>query len=155
GDEGKYLVQGNDGGVGISYDRGEKWRFVENLPLAQFYEIDVDTTSVPYHIYGGMQDNGSWYGPSEVWREKGMLNLYWQRVGGGDGFATIPGWSESQVGELYRFDKVTGSQDGIQPTKPDSAELRFNWNAPLAVSPHDPNTLYFGSQYVHRSTDDG
>ena len=159
---GKYMVQGNDGGVGITNDRGENWRFVENLPLAQFYEIDVDTTAVPYNIYGGMQDNGSWYGPSEVWREKGMLNLYWQRVGGGDGFATRPdpndpryGWSESQVGNLYRFDKVTGGTEGIQPTKPEDVDLRFNWNAPLAVSPHDPNTLYFGSQFVHRSTDDG
>jgi len=160
--DGRYMVQGNDGGVGITYDRGEHWRFVENLPLAQFYEIDTDTTSVPYHIYGGMQDNGSWYGPSEVWREKGMLNLYWQRVGGGDGFATRPdpnapryGWSESQVGSLYRFDKVTGGTEDIQPAGPDTTDLRFNWNAPLAVSPHDPNTLYFGSQYVHRSTDDG
>ena len=80
--DGELLLQGNDGGVGISRDGGESWRFVENLPLAQFYHLDVDD-AVPFNVYGGMQDNGSWLGPSAVWENRGIRNLHWERVGGG------------------------------------------------------------------------
>jgi photosystem II stability/assembly factor-like uncharacterized protein len=84
-----HLILGNDGGIAISYDRGATWRFVENLPLAQFYHVNVDM-DFPYNIYGGMQDNGSWRGPSRVWENGGIRNQHWEEVGFGDGFDTSP-----------------------------------------------------------------
>lgn len=158
---GRLLIMGNDGGVGLSYDRGAQWRFVENLPLAQFYHINVDMDT-PFNVYGGMQDNGSWFGPSAVWRNGGIRNYYWTRVGGGDGFATLNdfanarfGYSMSQQGFLRRFDKVTGERKDIRPVHPDDVDLRFNWNAAINVDPFDSATIYFGSQFVHRTRDGG
>lgn len=156
------MLQGNDGGVGISRDDGETWHFVENLPLAQFYHLDVDD-AVPFNVYGGMQDNGSWVGPSRVWENKSIRNQHWLRVGGGDGFRTMDdptdpasGYTMSQQGNLRRFNRVTGEQRDIQPIAPaPDDELRFNWNAGFAIDPFDPRTIYLGSQYVHRSTDRG
>ncbi len=157
----QFLLMGNDGGVGISYDRGANWRFVENLPLAQFYHINVDMET-PYNVYGGLQDNGSWLGPSQVWRAGGIRNLYWLRVGSGDGFATLNdfadpryGYSMSQQGFLRRFDKVTGERKDIRPVHPAGIDLRFSWNAAINVDPFDSTTIYFGSQFVHRSRDGG
>ncbi len=160
-ENGKFMIDGNDGGVAISYDRGKTWRFVENLPLAQFYHINVDM-EIPYNIYGGMQDNGSWRGPSEVWENGGIRNFHWEEVGFGDGFATLndptdpnSGYSMSQGGYLKRFNQLTGERKDIRPPKPDSVELRFNWNAAIAIDPFDPETIYYGSQFVHKSTDRG
>ncbi len=157
----RLMIMGNDGGVGITYDKGDNWRFVENLPLAQFYHINVDM-DLPFNVYGGLQDNGSWLGPSQVWNAGGIRNYYWLRVGSGDGFATLNdfadpryGYSMSQQGRLRRFDKVTGVRKDIQPVHPDGVELRFNWNAAINVDPFDSTTIYFGSQFVHRSTDGG
>jgi photosystem II stability/assembly factor-like uncharacterized protein len=87
-DDPRFLIMGNDGGIGISYDRGATWRFVSNLTLAQFYHINVDM-DIPFNVYGGLQDNGSWFGPSQVWHSGGIRNYDWTRVGGGDGFATL------------------------------------------------------------------
>lgn len=160
-DDSRRMILGEDGGIAFTYDRGEHWRFVENLTLAQFYHITVDD-AVPFNVYGGLQDNGSWYGPSTVWENKGILNAYWHRVGGGDGFSVMNdpssphhGYSMSQQGSLVRFDKVTGLQVGIQPVHPDGIPLRFNWNAGLALDPIDSTTIYLGSQFVHRSRDHG
>ncbi len=160
-ENGKFLIDGNDGGVAISYDRGKTWRFVENLPLAQFYHINFDM-EIPYNIYGGMQDNGSWRGPSQVWENMGIRNFHWQEVGFGDGFATLSdptdpnsGYAMSQGGYLIRFNIVTGERKDIRPPAPDSTELRFNWNAGIAIDPFEPKTIYFGSQFVHKSTDRG
>ncbi|HEX7119259.1 MAG TPA: hypothetical protein VF212_10750 [Longimicrobiales bacterium] len=160
--EGGLLINANDGGLGISRDGGETWRFVANLPIAQYYEIDVDM-EVPFNLYGGMQDNGSWVGPSAVWENGGIRNYHFIRTGGGDGFGSLDdaadaryGYSQSQQGSLMRFDKVTGERKDIQPIAPaDSIELRFNWNAPLAHDPFEPTTIYLGSQFLHRSTDRG
>jgi photosystem II stability/assembly factor-like uncharacterized protein len=158
---GNFMIDGNDGGVAISYDRGQTWRFVDNLPLAQFYHINIDL-EIPFNIYGGMQDNGSWRGPSDVWESGGIRNYHWQEVGFGDGFATLSdpndsniGYSMSQGGYLSRFNRVTGERKDIRPPAPDSIELRFNWNAAIAIDPFDPNTVYYGSQFVHKSTDRG
>ncbi|MEE8583964.1 MAG: hypothetical protein V3T83_03845, partial [Acidobacteriota bacterium] len=158
----EFLIVSNDGGLGISRDRGEQWRFIENLPLAQFYHIALDMEQ-PYNIYGGLQDNGSWRGPSRVWAQRGIFNSYWRRVGGGDGFDTRPdprdpsryGYAMSQGGNLFRFDLLTGERHDIRPVHVDDVPLRFNWNAALAIDPFEPDTIYYGSQFVHRSRDRG
>ena len=158
----RHLVIGNDGGVAISTDRGQTWRFVRNLPLAQFYHVRVDN-ELPYNVYGGLQDNGSWRGPSTVWVPAGIRNLHWQEVGFGDGFDTIPdpenaqaGYVMSQGGYLLRYDLGAGIQRLIKPAPPTpDTVLRFNWNAGFGQDPFDPATIYYGSQFVHRSTDRG
>jgi len=159
-DDPRELIMGNDGGVAVSHNRGDTWRFVENLTLAQFYRISLDD-DMPYNIYGGLQDNGSWYGPSDVWENKGILNAHWFRVGGGDGFNVYDdpsgdryGYSASQGGNLSRFDRITGDRQNIRP-RLDTLDLRFNWNAAVALDPLDRHALYIGSQYVHRSRDRG
>jgi len=156
-----FIIDGNDGGMAISRDRGRTWRFVENLPLAQFYHINIDTEE-PYNVYGGMQDNGSWRGPSMVWRRGGIRNTYWEEVAFGDGFDVVPdasnpryGYAMSQGGFLSRYDLVTGEQKLIKPVHPEGIELRFNWNAGLAIDPFDAQTIYYGSQFVHKSSDRG
>jgi photosystem II stability/assembly factor-like uncharacterized protein len=160
--DGRRMIIGEDGGIAFTYDRGDNWRFVENLPLAQFYHIDVDDAH-PFNVYGGLQDNGSWFGPSTVWENKGILNAHWTRVGGGDGFSVMPdrsdpenfGYSMSQGGNLQHFDKRTGARRSIQPVHPEGVTLRFNWNAGLTWDRHDTGTIYLGSQFLHRSSDQG
>lgn len=160
-DDGNYLIDGNDGGVAISRDRGKTWRFVDNLPLAQFYHINVDM-SIPFNVFGGLQDNGSWRGPSDIWENGGIRNYHWDEVGFGDGFATLSdptdpnmGYFMSQGGNLRRFHVITGERKDIKPWEPDSVELRFHWNAAIAIDPFAPKTIYYGSQFVHKSTDRG
>lgn len=157
----RHLLLGNDGGVAESFDRGETWRFVANLPVGQFYHLDYDL-DVPYHVYGGMQDNGSWRGPGDLWENGGIRNQNWEEVGFGDGFRTLPdpedslrGYSMSQGGVLMRFNLRTGERKSIQPAQPGDERLRFNWNAGLAQDPFEPGTIYLGSQFVHRSRDRG
>ena len=156
-----HIVEGNDGGLAISRTRGRRWRFVRNLPLAQYYHIAVDMQQ-PYNVYGGMQDNGSWRGPSAVWENGGIRNHHWQEVGFGDGFATLPmpddalrGYAMSQGGSLMRWDLRSGERKGIRPDGPEDVELRFNWNAGIALDPFDVATVFYGSQFLHRSTDRG
>ena len=155
------LMDGNDGGLAISRDYGENWRFVENLPLAQYYHVNVDLQK-PYNIYGGMQDNGSWKGPAYVWRQGGIRNSYWEELYFGDGFDVVPdrnneryGYAMSQGGGLARYDLRTGHTERVKPSGPDSVDLRFNWNAPIEQDPHQPSTIYYGSQFVHKSSDQG
>jgi photosystem II stability/assembly factor-like uncharacterized protein len=158
--DGERLLVGNDGGVVISHDRGRTWRFVPNLPLAQYYHIAVDD-EVPYSVYGGFQDNGSWVGPAAVLTDRAIYNHHWVSVGGGDGFGTEPDpedslrvYSMSQTGYLEAFDRRTGIRRSIRPSETD-VKHRYNWNAALAVDPFDPKTIYYGSQFVHRSLDKG
>ena len=155
-----HMIVGNDGGIAVSHDRGTTWRFVGNIPLAQFYHVRLDMDH-PYNIYGGLQDNGSWRGPSEVWESGGIRNHHWVMVGFGDGFDTAPdpkdsnvGYSMSQEGYLMRYNVSTGERKDIRPPAPSGQKLRFNWNAGLAVDPQD-GTVYYGSQYLHKSTDGG
>ena len=155
------ILIGNDGGVYSSNDRGTSWRFCRNLPLAQFYHVEVDQ-NVPYNIYGGLQDNGSWRGPSTVWENGGIRNLHWQEVCFGDGFATVPdpldsrqGYAMSQGGSLVRYDLRTGSRKSIRPPAPEGIELRFHWNSAIALDPFDGNTVFYGSQFVHPSNNRG
>jgi photosystem II stability/assembly factor-like uncharacterized protein len=157
---GEFMVVGNDGGIVITVDRGKSWRFARNLPLGQFYHISYDM-ELPYNVYGGLQDNGSWRGPSSVLTDRGIFNYHWRSVGGGDGFDTEPdpensdcGYAMSQGGRLFYFNVRTGRQKGIRPTESD-VKHRYNWNAGLARDPFDPAAIYYGSQFVHRSPDRG
>ncbi len=160
--DGSFMIDGNDGGMNITKDGGKTWRFIGNLPVAQFYHINVDN-DIPYNIYGGMQDNGSWRGPAYIWRDQGIRNSYWQEISFGDGFDVVPdkddsryGWSMSQQGYVSRYDWQTGNNYSVKPTHPDpDVELRFNWNSAINMDPFDNSTLYFGSQFVHKSTDKG
>ena len=156
-----FLIVGNDGGMAISRDRGAHWHFPETLPLGQYYHVNVDM-GVPYFVYGGMQDSGSWGGPSQVWRKKGIRNLYWERIGSGDGFEVVPdstnnryGYSMSQGGSLNRYDRETGEIRTIRPFHPEGNDLRFNWNSGIALDPVDKETIYYGSQYLLKSEDQG
>jgi photosystem II stability/assembly factor-like uncharacterized protein len=161
----EHIVMGEDGGMGVSRDRGETWQFVSTLPVGQYYHVAVDMDT-PYNIYGGLQDNGSWRGPSSVWEAGGVRSYHWEPVGGGDGFETLPdladsmaGYSESQGGELTRWNLRSREFRFIKPADPAPGsglkKLRFNWNAALAVDPFEPAAVYLGSQYVHKSTDRG
>ncbi len=161
-ENGKFMIDGNDGGLNITKDGGKTWRFIGNLPVAQFYHINVDN-EYPYNVYGGMQDNGSWRGPAYVWKTQGIRNSYWQEISFGDGFDVIPdkddsryGWSMSQQGFVSRYDYLTGNNYTVKPTHPDSkVKLRFNWNSAINIDPFDNSTIYFGSQFVHKSKDKG
>ncbi len=156
-----FLIDGNDGGLAISQDRGATWRFATNLPLGQFYHVNWDL-EFPYNVYGGLQDNGSWYGPSNVLQRGGIQYYHWQMVMGGDGFDMMAdssdnrfGYAMSQGGNVGRFDRETGDAKDIQPNHPEGTKLRFNWNSAIAHDPFDKKTIYFGSQFLHKSTDRG
>ncbi|MFZ5972588.1 MAG: WD40/YVTN/BNR-like repeat-containing protein [Bacteroidota bacterium] len=157
-----FMIDGNDGGLNITRDMGKNWQFIDNIPVGQFYHINVDM-DIPYNVYGGLQDNGSWTGPGYVWKDDGIRNYYWQAVQFGDGFDVSPdpdnsryGYSMSQQGNLGRYDKVTGHNQTIRPTHPDpKMKLRYNWNSALAQDPFDNSTIYYGSQFVHKSTNKG
>ena len=160
--DGSFMIDGNDGGLNITHDGGKTWRFIGNLPVAQFYHINVDN-EFPYNVYGGMQDNGSWRGPAYVWRSQGIRNSYWQEISFGDGFDVVPdkddsrfGWTMSQEGSVSRYDWETGNNYTVKPIHPDpNVKLRFNWNSAINMDPFNNSTIYFGSQFVHKSTDKG
>lgn len=156
-----FMIDGNDGGLNITYDGGDTWRFIDNIPVGQYYHVNVDM-DIPYNVYGGMQDNGSWEGPAYVWRSGGIRNSYWDELFFGDGFDVLVDPSDSryvyamsQQGNIGRVDRISGSARFVKPTHPDGDVLRFNWNAALNFDPFDVETIYFGSQYVHKSTDRG
>jgi len=139
-----HMILGNDGGLGITHDQGATWRFVSNLPVAQFYHINVDN-DLPYNIYGGLQDNGTFRGPSNVWENGGIRNFHWQEIGFGDGFDASAdpedskrGYSMSQGGNLRTWNLNTGEGRNIRPNAPDAdTELRFNWNSGFAQDPFE------------------
>ena len=155
------IMNGNDGGFAISRDRGKTWRYAENLPVTQFYHIAVDMDT-PYNVLGGTQDNGTFKGPSKVWRNSGIRNSYWEEIAFGDGFDVVTdtdntryGYGMWQGGNLMRLDFETGASKFIKPVHPEGEFLRFNWNAAIAQDPHQTKTIYYGSQYLHKSTDEG
>ena len=158
----KFMVDGNDGGIGITRDGGKTWMFDEKIPVGQFYHVNVDNET-PYHIMGGMQDNGSWRGPAYTYVRGGIKNFFWDNLWGGDGFDVMPDqedanwvYAMSQGGSVGRYNTATGEQTSIQPPSPDAKTLmRFNWNAAIAQDPFDKKTIYFGSQFLHKSTNKG
>jgi photosystem II stability/assembly factor-like uncharacterized protein len=154
------LVIGTDGGVYISLDRGAGWRFVGSLPVGQFYHVSVDM-DWPFNVYGGLQDNSSWFGPSR--RSGGIPNRLWQSLSGGDGFWAFPDptdsdiiYDEIQGGNLFRIRRSTLESKDIKPS-PQQGEpkYRFNWNTPIHMSPTRPGTIYYGAQFLFRSRDQG
>jgi len=158
-----YIMVGDDGGIFESFDQAKNWRFVENLPVTQFYKVAVDDAEPFYNIYGGTQDNGSQGGPSRTDNLHGIQNSDWRIVLDWDGHqtATEPGnpdiiYAERQEGYLTRIDVTTGEVISIQP-QPGAGEdyERFNWDAPILVSPHNPARLYFASQRLWRSDNRG
>jgi photosystem II stability/assembly factor-like uncharacterized protein len=154
------LILTTDGGVYFSYDRGTHWRFAGSLPVGQFYHVSYDMAS-PYNVYGGLQDNSTWYGPSQ--HPNGVGNNRWQAGLPCDGFWTFPDpkdpdiwYAECQGGGIARLRKSTLEIKDIQPTPgAGEAKYRFNWNSPMALSPHDPAVLYYGSQFLFRSRNRG
>jgi photosystem II stability/assembly factor-like uncharacterized protein len=165
----KRIWVGQDGGVAVSYDGGETWESVYNMPLGQFYQIHADNRLPFYNVMGGLQDNGAWTGPSRTREPAGIMNDDWRMVSFGDGFYILNSpddpelyISESQGGNILRTDFRTREQQEINPWGRGSGagpalgeKFRFNWNAPILLSPHDKNTLYFGGNVVFKSTDFG
>lgn len=153
------MLLGTDGGVYQSVDKGNNWDFLANLPVAQFYHVSIDRQT-PYHVYGGLQDNGSWTAPSQ--KNGGIKNGDWANCGGGDGFWVQPSrqnpkiiFSESQGGNMSRVNMETNESVDIQPyPMAGEKKFRFNWNTPIVLSP-DGKRMYAGAQYLFRSTNQG
>lgn len=183
-DDSRHVVKADDGGLGISYDRALTWLYITHLPVSQFYRVSFDYQH-PYWVYGGLQDNGSWAGPNATYRSEGILNHDWVKWGGGDGFLNLVDttdnrtlYVESQYLGLDRVDLVTGQRQRIRPGDPtgaigprknwttwqdlEASEQRLgnamapaNWDGPFLISPHDPSTIYSGTNILWKSVDQG
>ncbi len=167
---GKRLLSGSDGGYQLSFDAGANWDLINNVELSQFYQLYVDGRD-PYHVCGGLQDNGTWCGPSNSLREAGILKRDWVPIAYGDGYFGVPipgderyAYGTWQGGGIYLVDTETGSARSIHPYPKIVASAgdaiaehryRFNWDAGFSISPHDPETIYFGGNVVFRSKDRG
>ena len=160
----KHVFAGDDGGLWISYDGANKWWKTDNLPISQFYHVSLDNAD-PYHVYGGLQDNSSWVGDSAY--PGGITSSRWENMFNGDGFWMFADpsdpdyvFAEYQGGSIGRVNMRTHETRDIQP-KLGAADLkrytklRFNWNTPIALSPHEPGTVYIGAQFLFRSRDHG
>ena len=154
-----HVIMGDDGGLWISHNGGNYWIKNENLPLSQFYHVSADEED-PYEVFGGLQDNSSWVGKSAY--PGGITNHQWENMYGGDGFWMFEDpadpnfvYAEYQGGNIARINRTTHEGRPIQPTAKKGEKLRFNWNAPIHMSPNEKGTIYIGSQFLHRSRDHG
>ncbi|MDR9418309.1 WD40/YVTN/BNR-like repeat-containing protein [Gracilimonas sp.] len=162
-ENGKHLIAGSDGGLYESFDEGTTWKFFPNLPIAQFYKIAIDNAEPFYNVVAGAQDLGTLIGPSRTTNTAGVRNQDWYVPLGADGYdaAFDPEnpdivYMEIQGGELYRLDRKTEEIISIKPRpEPNDPPERYNWDSPVIISPHDNHTLYFGSQRLWKSTDQG
>jgi photosystem II stability/assembly factor-like uncharacterized protein len=179
----RHVIKLDDGGIGISYDRGQKFLYVQSLAVSQYYRVAVDN-DIPYNVYGGLQDNGCWRGPSASWTTSGILNDRWERLCGGDGFFAVPDaanprhvFSSGQFLTMGRNDTRTWENQDIRPGDPTghisdrrnwntwgrnvpeqvlgNAMHPANWDAPIVISPFDPATIYVGAKHLFRSSDRG
>lgn len=161
-DDGNHMVLGNDGGLYLTHDGAKSWDFVDNLPIGQFYDIDVDDRD-PYYVYGGAQDNGTWGLPARTYNGVGITNADVINVAYGDGFFTVTDpadpryiYANSQGGRAYRVHLATREERGIRPVPADTGEsYRFNWSTPMVRSPHDPRTVYYGGNKLFRTRNGG
>lgn len=157
----RHMILGNDGGIHITYDRMEHWDHLNHVAIGQFYHAGVDS-NLDYKVYGGLQDNGSWGGPSRSSSGRGPVNSDWFRVGGGDGFVTLADpedpdqiYFESQNGGMGRINLADGSRGFIRPRTPRGVKYRFNWKTPFILSPHNSKIHYSAGNYVFRSLNKG
>ena len=162
------VIAGNDGGVYVSTDGGGNWRYLDNLPIEQYYMVATDDES-PYLVCGGLQDNNGWCGPSNSLSRGGIIGADWWTVVGGDGEYVVPAgnkshtiYADSQNGFIQRLDSENGMSSFIRPylhgvgnMAPSDLKYRFNWTSPIAVAPHDPNTLYLGGNVLFKSSNGG
>jgi photosystem II stability/assembly factor-like uncharacterized protein len=157
-----HLMLGNDGGLYFSYDGSKNWEFIDNLPIGQYYDVDVDTRD-PYWIYGGTQDNGTWAIPSRTSSQLGITNADVVNIAYGDGFyvAIDPKdyrtvYANSQSGRTYLVDFDTREEQGLRPVPKDpKEEYRFNWSTPMLISPHDSKVVYYGGNKLFKTADRG
>ncbi len=157
-----HLIDGNDGGIDVSYDGGKNWFAYQNMDLAEVYQIGYDLRS-PYSVYCGLQDNGVWGGPSATFDTRGITNDDWIAVGGGDGFFAQVGsgdpntiYANSQMNGIYRYDLKIRKSKTIKPLASLKEPVyRFNWSAPISISPHAPKTVYGGGNFLFKTTDGG
>ncbi len=157
-----HLIDGNDGGIDITYDGGKNWYAVQNMTLAEVYQIGFDMRN-PYFVYCGLQDNGLWGGPSATLDSMGIANDDWLMIGGGDGFYAQVDPSDSntiysnyQMNGLSRYDLRIKRSKYIRPQATlNEPPYRFNWNSPISISPHDPKTVYTGGNYLFKTKSGG
>jgi len=155
----RHIILGYDHGMGVTFDAGRTWYHPDDMPLAQFYAVGIDN-AMPYRVFGGLQDNGSVGGPSTMKNGQPITLEQWMRVGGGDGMHNVVDWRENRWlynssqfgGGVQRLDLVTGQSRSIAYRGPEANTLRYNWNPPILVSPHDPDVIYLGASRVLRST---
>ncbi len=165
-DDSEHILLGNDGGLYISFDGGEAWAH-QIIPASQFYEIDVDTTKIPYHVCGGTQDNGTWCGPSRTRERVGITDYDWYHVFGGDGYDHAVSvdspqirYGESQFGNISRFDVRTWEYESVKPHAEDAGAesgyaFRWDWDTPFVISSHDPTVVYLGGNHLFKLIDRG
>jgi photosystem II stability/assembly factor-like uncharacterized protein len=157
-----HLLDGNDGGIDISYDGGKSWHSVKTNPWSEVYQVGYDMRD-PYYAYVGLQDNGSWGAPINSLDPSGIMNFHWYVIGGGDGFYIQPDpedystiFRNAHMGGITRFDVKTGDSQDIKPVAPlDEPPYRFNWNSPILMSSHDRRVVYFGGNFLFKTRDGG
>jgi photosystem II stability/assembly factor-like uncharacterized protein len=160
--DGNRMLLGNDGGLYFTYDGARNWDFIDNLPIGQFYDIDIDDRD-PYYVYGGTQDNGTWGVPVRTWNGVGITNADVINIAYGDGFFSVTDpadsryiYANSQGGRAYRVHLATREERGIRPVPADAKETyRFNWSTPMVRSPHDPRTIFYGGNRLFRTRNGG
>jgi len=161
-DNPQQMVLGTDGGLYLSWDAGKSWNHVESIVAGQFYAIALDDAQPFYNVYGGLQDNQTWGGPSRTRNSFGPTNADWFRMAGGDGFYAVPDpldhtlvYAESQQGGVVRYDEKIGQTKNIKPIPKAGERHRYNWSTPILPSKHDAKTVYLAANYVFKSIDRG
>ncbi len=161
-DNNEQMILGSDGGLYMSWDAGRTWDHNESIVAGQFYTVAVDDALPFYNVYGGLQDNQTWGGPSRTRNAFGPSNADWFRMAGGDGFYAVPDpfdhqivYAESQTGGVVRYDARTGQTKGIRPVPKPGQRHRYNWSAPILPSKHEAKTIYMAANYLFKSIDRG